>query len=74
MNFMNIILVVIPALLIALWEAPPLLKARQWKDLTVFTVILLAGFTLALLQVLGVKVPNPTKGLETLSQMIFGGH
>jgi len=69
---LNIILIIIPAVLIILWEAPPLLKARQWKDLTVFLLILLTGVTLAVLQVQGIKVPNPTAGLEALARLVFG--
>nr|WP_243270090.1 hypothetical protein [Thermanaerosceptrum fracticalcis] len=51
---------------IALFEVPGLIQKKYWRELIVFLMFLLGAFILSLLQVLGVKVPNPVKGIEFL--------
>ena len=61
---MSILLLILACGFIALLEAPRLLKAKSYKDLSVFIVLLLFSFTLALLQILEVPLPNPYKGIN----------
>lgn len=51
---------------IAFIQAPSLIRKKQWGELTVVFVLLAIGFTLSLLQTIGVQVPNPNKGIEFL--------
>jgi len=55
---------------IAYYEAPKLIRRRQWGELAAFTVLLTLGLGLSLAQALGLKVPNPTKGIEYLIKQI----
>ncbi|MBO8169578.1 MAG: hypothetical protein H0Z35_10395 [Thermoanaerobacteraceae bacterium] len=61
-----IILLIAAFIGIALFEAPGLVQRKYWRELTAFLLFLVAAFILALLQVLGVKIPNPVKGIEVL--------
>ncbi|HBW35228.1 hypothetical protein [Desulfosporosinus sp. BICA1-9] len=56
---------------IALLEIPGLLKKKQWAELITSSVLLGIGFLLSLLQTVGVKVPNPNKGIEFLIKLVF---
>ncbi|KJS82059.1 MAG: hypothetical protein JM58_15910 [Peptococcaceae bacterium BICA1-8] len=55
---------------IAFIQVPVLIKKRQWGELTVIFILLAIGFTLSLLQTIGVKVPDPNKGIEFLIKQI----
>lgn len=55
---------------IALLEIPKLLRKKQWPELITSSVLLAIGFILSLLQIIGVKIPNPNKGIEYLIQML----
>lgn len=51
---------------IVLLEAPGLVKKKMWRELLAFSGYLLLGLALSLPQVMGIKVPNPTKVIEAL--------
>lgn len=51
---------------IAAYEIPEIIRRREWKELVVFGVLLITGFTISLLQTIGVRVPNPVKGIELI--------
>lgn len=55
---------------LALLEIPKLMRKKQWPELITSTVLLSIGFVLSFLQVIGVEVPNPNKGIEYLIKMI----
>lgn len=69
---MNIILLVIPTLVIILYEAPPLMRKRLWKELALFGILLCLGFSLALLQILGVPLPSLTDGIALITRKLIG--
>ena len=46
-------------------------KKKQWGEVAIIFVLITLGFTLSLLQIIGVKVPNPNKGISALIKMIF---
>mgnify|MGYP000268292324 CR=1 FL=1 len=52
--------------IIALFEVPPLVKKKMWRELAAFSAYLALGLALSLPQALGLKVPNPTKAIEAL--------
>ncbi|AHF05812.1 hypothetical protein [Desulfitobacterium metallireducens] len=55
---------------IAYYEIPGLLRKKQWPELITSSVLLATGFILSFLQVIGVKVPNPNKGIEYLIKLL----
>jgi len=50
---------------------PSVTKKKQWGEVVIISVLLTAGFTLSLFQILGVDVPNPNKGIESIIKLIF---
>ena len=52
--------------LIVLFEAPGLWKNRQWRELGVFSVLMAAGFILAILHSSNVRLPNPLNMIITI--------
>lgn len=61
-----IVLVVLAFLAIILLEVPGLVKKKMWRELVAFSVYLSIGMALSIPQVLGVKLPNPTRAIEAL--------
>lgn len=57
---------------IAFYEVPGLIRQKRWRELSAFAVLLTVGFVLSLLQTIGVKVPNPTKGIESIIKYLSG--
>lgn len=55
---------------IALLEIPGLMRKKQWPELITSSVLLAIGFILSFLQVIGVDVPNPNKGIEYLIKLL----
>jgi len=53
-------------IIIVLFEAPNLVRNKHWRELVVFSILLLLAFTLALLQTYGVRIPNPGKLIDFL--------
>lgn len=49
-----------------LFEAPNLIRNKHWRELTAFSTLLLLAFALVLLQIFGVKIPNPGKFVDFL--------
>lgn len=55
---------------LSLLEIPKLMRKKQWPELIASSVLLSIGFLLSLLQIIGVDVPNPNKGIEYLIKML----
>lgn len=55
---------------IALYEIPGLMRKKEWPELITSSVLLAIGFILSFLQVIGVDVPNPNKGIEYLIKLL----
>lgn len=68
---MKVLLLILVFTVIALLEIPGLLKQKQWAELITSSVLLSIGFLLSLLQTVGVKVPNPNKGIEFLIKLVI---
>lgn len=54
-----IILLILGFLVIVFFEIPDLIRKKYWRELAVFSVLLVAAFILALLQTAGVDIPSP---------------
>lgn len=61
-----IVLLIVCFIAIILFEVPDLVKRKMWRELTAFSIYLAIGMALSIPQVLGVKLPNPTKAVEIL--------
>ncbi|WP_110955514.1 hypothetical protein [Anaerosinus massiliensis] len=68
---MKLFLLICAFIFIGLVELPPLLKKKQRGELIAFLVLFFIGFTLNLLYVLDVNVPNPNKGIEYLIKLMY---
>ncbi|MDK2823181.1 MAG: hypothetical protein PWQ67_574 [Clostridia bacterium] len=55
---------------IILLEVPGLVKKKMWRELVSFSIYLFIGMALSIPQVLGVKIPNPTKVIEVIFRPI----
>ena len=55
---------------IVYYEVPGLIHRKQWRELAAFAGLLSLGFILSLLQIIGVKLPNPTTGIIFLVKHI----
>jgi hypothetical protein len=51
---------------IALFEVPVLIKKKYWRELFVFSVLMLVAFIFAALPIIGVKVPTFLSLIEYL--------
>ena len=67
---MMILLLIMAFIGIGLFEIPGLIQKKYWRELIVFLIFLLFTFVVSILQVMGVQLPNPTKGIEFLVNMV----
>jgi len=65
-----IIVVISIFIIIALLQIPGLIDRKLWRELTVFSVLLVIGFTLSLLQVIDIKIPSPNQGIIFLIKSV----
>jgi hypothetical protein len=60
--------------LISVFEVPPLVKKKLWKDIIIYFFFLTNGMILSILVSLGVKIPTPldliTKIYSPFSKML----
>lgn len=67
-----IFLIIIIFLILFVLGAYPLFLKKYWKELIVFSVLLFAGFSLSVLESLGVELPRVTDLITDLFKNIFG--
>lgn len=58
----SMILLIVVALIIY-FEVPPLLKAKRWLDITVFSVLLILGTAMMSFWIFDIRIPAPFKAL-----------
>jgi len=61
---MIIILDVLAFLVIGYFNVPKLIRAKEWRELTVFSALYAFGITLSILLIIGVTIPSPIKGAQ----------
>ncbi|WP_274653074.1 hypothetical protein [Paenibacillus humicola] len=59
--------------LLAWIDLPRLWRKKQWAEMTVYGVLLAAGFTLGFLPAIGVDLPNPDKPIAFLIKKLASG-
>ncbi len=64
------IVVIIIFIIIALFELPLLIKEKQWRELIVFSGLFVFAFIIAILQSIGIDIPNPIKGIISFLKYI----
>ncbi len=53
-------------------NVPGLIKRKEWRELTVFSILCIIAFVLGLMYVLDIPVPSPMRGLQHLIVDILG--
>lgn len=69
---MNLIGLILVFAIIIGYELPELLQKRQWREVAVFSGLIIFGFTISYLQMIGVTLPNPVKAIEFLTDTLIG--
>jgi hypothetical protein len=59
-------LLILLFIFILLVYVPQLIKKKYWRDLIVFCSLLFISFALSFLQLNGVTIPSPIKGMDFL--------
>ena len=67
----KIILIIAVFTAIGLFEVPKMLRKMLWRELLVFSFLLISGFTLSILLALDVPVPSPARGIRFLTGAIL---
>ena len=67
----TVILLIAVFTVIGLFEVPKILKKGLWRELLVFSSLLILGFTLSALIALDVPLPSPVKGIRSLMNPIL---
>jgi hypothetical protein len=63
-------MLIIIYLILIIFESSVFIKKKKSGEFAVALVLFSIGFTLSVLQIAGVKVPNPNKGIEYLIKML----
>jgi uncharacterized membrane protein YwzB len=63
---MKVIMIVIIFFVLAGWDVPKLIRKNQRKDLIVYSLLMVSGVLLSILDAFHVYLPNPSKGLEAI--------
>lgn len=66
-----VFLLIVIFVVIALFEVPNLIKNKYWRELKVFSILLLAAFMLSLFYIVDLPIPNPTKWAEYIVKDIL---
>ncbi|MCR4397490.1 MAG: hypothetical protein NUV93_00810 [Firmicutes bacterium] len=61
-----VVSIVLLLIVIALVDAPDLVRRKMWGELAAFSIYSLIGAALVLPQVLGVRLPDPTNVIEAI--------
>lgn len=48
------------------FEVPRMVKDKMWRELAVFSGLMVPGMSMAVMAVMNIKTPNPTKLLNAL--------
>ncbi|MEW6228158.1 MAG: hypothetical protein AB1700_08735 [Bacillota bacterium] len=68
---MLVVLLVVSFVVMVAYEAPEMIRQKQWEELALFIGLVLFAFTVSFLQVIGVPIPSPVKGIEYLTSRML---
>jgi len=68
---LKVLLLIVPFVAMVLYETPDMIREKRWNDLAIFSAVTLFGFIISLLQVIGIKIPNPLKYIELALVKVF---
>lgn len=57
--------------MIFLYQGRPFIKNKEYKDLIVFSFLMVTAVVITCLQILGVKIPSPTVPIEIAIKAIL---
>lgn len=66
-----IVILIVGFALIALVDFPSVMKARQLKEIVVYSSLFILAFVISLLQIMHIDVPSPAKGLWFLIENVL---
>jgi len=64
------IIVIIVIIISAVLQGKKLAAHRDWKELLVFGILVMAGTTLSILKVINVDIPDPVEGLKNFIDIL----
>lgn len=53
-----------------MYELPPLIKQRMWREICAFLMLLALGVFLSMAQALDINIPNPVQAIEYIFQPV----
>ncbi|MHB8158538.1 MAG: hypothetical protein ACYDEQ_14325, partial [Desulfocucumaceae bacterium] len=69
-NMLNVILISLIFIFIIALEAPGMIKKKMWRELTVFSTLLLIGMVYSFGLALNIPMPNPTDAIMTIFEPV----
>ena len=61
---MTIFLLITVFICIILYEVPDLIRNKYWRELAVFSFLMLLAFFVSLTEILGITIPNPIRDTQ----------
>ncbi|MCH5584443.1 hypothetical protein MK805_05610 [Shimazuella sp. AN120528] len=62
----SVIIILVVGIIIAVMEAPSLIKQKKQKELYTFSILLLAGISLNIVVSIGIEVPTPLEWIRII--------
>lgn len=59
-----VLLLIIIFIGIILFDVPEMIRNGYWHEFKIYSIFLAAAFTMSLLYIIGIPIPNPVKGME----------
>ncbi|HEX2927474.1 MAG TPA: hypothetical protein VHP38_14660 [Ruminiclostridium sp.] len=56
---------------LTLIEAPGLIRKKSWRELAVFSVLMVLGFLISLFQTMNIKIPNPVRTTQYIVRSLL---
>lgn len=57
---------------IAWFNIPTLIRKKEWRELSAFSIVYMIAFVLGMLYVLDIPIPNPIKWLQHIISDVWG--
>ncbi len=66
MNILSVIIIVLFCTVLCIFEIPKMLKKKLFKELVIFSIVLLCGFIIGILKSFGSPVSNPSDWISAV--------